>query len=502
MTERIPSTTSEPVDGVPEAPGESLVSHAVLPQEIWDKIFEEFDIKEPTDVKALVSCLRVSKGFFENAAARLCRKINFPSYDFPHQCRRDISGGGWPRRIESIPAIADPSRMTHLPSSTMLRMYAHVRVGIIEKHHDYKEPCLSHHLPKVKMFIASAQQESDWNGRSAVRDSLNVGHTVRLMAQLSCGWGTFHPRPLPVEEVKTLVFELSTRAINTSTISISAYELEVLPLVCQPNRLVFTYTPQHRKGGGMREENLERMGMSEIRRPEHGPRPCLDMFHWMAVACLQASKTCEIYIVAADQGALRYSGLQRYDSDIPKLARLSYRYAGYHGAPPPLTEEAKAHPTALAIYDLAGNLVNSLTHQPIPVEDTEATEQAIKSKVEVIKRTLLEWIDDCIEPKPKPSMSARERLRTLAHRGCVRRNDDIEAREQKVRDDKRDAMQLAHVRKIVTGGLGAPLSEAKKEALKISVKNRIKMLTLHEFHLMQGDLRRLLLPRSYPLNLQ
>jgi len=85
-------------------------------------------------------------------------------------------------------------------------------------------------------------------------------------------------------------------------------------------------------------------------------------------------------------------------------------------------------------------------------------------------------------------MSARERLRTLAHRGCVRRGDDIEARQQKKEDDKRDAMQLAHVRKIVTGGLGAPLSEAKKEALKTSVKSRIKMLNLHEFHLMQGDL--------------
>jgi hypothetical protein len=207
--------------------------------------------------------------------------------------------------------------------------------------------------------------------------------------------------------------------------------------------------------------------------PQQEPRPCTSMFYRMAIACFQVGEQCEIIIVAADHGALRLPALSAHDSEI-RCARVN----------------SFTDPVALACYGFSGDLVNSRNSDAIFSEDDRAAAvEMIDRKVAALKALFLAWVDDVIDPCDKPDLSDDERIKeSKSSRKNRYSSNGTPVRVMKRQDDREDEENKAAAQELVRGWAGGqPLTSLKKAELRHSMRDRIKFMTLHEYHMLEGD---------------
>lgn len=205
--------------------------------------------------------------------------------------------------------------------------------------------------------------------------------------------------------------------------------------------------------------------------PSEEPRPCINMFYRMAIACFQVGDQCKIIVVAADHGALRLPHLNAHDPEIRCTKAKLF-----------------TDPVALACYGFSGDLVNSRSPDASFSEsDVPAAEEMIARKVAVIKALLLAWVDDILDPCEKPAMDDAQR--SQEHRGS-RKNAFQDVNRPiaitKKEDDREDEEHRSSAQALVDGWL-LNFSSSKR-TIRHFMRNRIKFMTLHEYHMLEGDI--------------
>jgi hypothetical protein len=287
----------------------------------------------------LVRVLRVSQAFFDASAERLCKRIEVPFYEFnatkprgfyydrdciscngeiptrhetPAGCtahRAMEPGSDWDF-IERAPVNI---RAWYPATSTMKRLYEHVRVVTVEHHDACDRLAETHPLPNVRTVIARGSRD----------DQCYPTKPVEL-----CGFSPQHPFRLVLDDVcPGLICSSCTPAgllsPNVDTLVI-ALDHEKPYLSCQPDTFPDHFNPrriailfEHMRAPRGHERLGKASNESEVAlAPGDCNNPRSSLFYRLARFVLLMSNDASVFIVAADHLALNMQGLEEYDRSL------------------------------------------------------------------------------------------------------------------------------------------------------------------------------------------
>jgi hypothetical protein len=287
----------------------------------------------------LARVLRVSQAFFDASAARLCRRIEIPFYEFnvtkprgfyydrdcvsckgemPYQ-HRTPAGCTAHRAMEPgldwdfIRRAPINIRAWYPATETMRKLYEHVRVVTVEYHDACDRLAETHPLPNVRTVIARGSRDDQCYPTKPVEHcGFLPRHPFRLVLDdvcpgLICGLCT--PTRLLSSNVETLVFVLDHE---------KAFRLcqpGPFPELFNPRRIAILFNQMRAPRGHERFGKATKN--SEIAlAPEDCGNPRSSLFFRIAKFVLLAGNDVSIFIVGADQLALNTQGLEKHDKSL------------------------------------------------------------------------------------------------------------------------------------------------------------------------------------------